>query len=222
MCRDCDISHTVTDIEEFDGDEHEADPRQRTLQGPLRPGDYTSIGTFGDLIDKVHRNKGETADHPKAAGEMMSVEVMVVADYSSEDLLIGAKRTFNAELKGEQWLVKAKTAETQQIRWAPGSGAVSRMFLSTRLIISAGFPPAGLQITTEFRKLFRQVSAQLAEDAVLLDSVAAQGFSSGRNLLRGCGAKPGRGKFNKAGSLRAIPFRLPLVVFQEPADRTKR
>lgn len=114
-CRDCEISHTVTDIEYPDGDEHEADPRQRTLQGPLRPGDYTSIGTFSDLIDKVHRNKGETEDHPKAAGEPISVEVMVVADYSSEDLLIGAKRTFNAEPQGQNWLVKAKTAETQQI-----------------------------------------------------------------------------------------------------------
>jgi hypothetical protein len=115
-CRERDIIHTVTDFEELDGGDRPDDPRLRTLQGPLRPGDYTSIGTFDDLIEQVHRNKGEAVDHPKSSGEPISLEVMVIADYSSDDLLIGAKRSFKAESLGQGWLVKANTSATEQIR----------------------------------------------------------------------------------------------------------
>ncbi|SDH23831.1 hypothetical protein [Pelagibacterium luteolum] len=114
-CEGHDIRDTVTDSKELDGDERPDDPRQRTLQGPLRPGDYTSIGAFDELIEKVHRNKGRR-DHPKAAGVPIFLEVLVIADYSSDDLLIGAKRAFTIEPKGQDWHVRGMTAKTQQIR----------------------------------------------------------------------------------------------------------
>lgn len=115
-CRRYNICHTVTDLEELDGDERPDDPRQRTLQGPFRPGDHTSIGTFDALIEKVVRKNDETLDHPKTSGDPILLEVMVIADYLSDDLLIGAKRIFEAEPQGPSWRLSAKTTETQQIR----------------------------------------------------------------------------------------------------------
>ncbi len=40
---------------------------------------------------------------------------MVVADYSSDNLLIGARRQFSAECCDRQWVLSSHTTETEQI-----------------------------------------------------------------------------------------------------------
>lgn len=118
-CGELTARHTVTDVDALDGEEQPSDPRRRTLQGPLRPGEYTSIGTFESLIYKVLRRKGEPPDRLKQFDEPISLEVVVIADYSSDDLLIGAVRRFAAEWKNDQWHLVPETAETEQIRSRP-------------------------------------------------------------------------------------------------------
>ncbi|SDH16369.1 hypothetical protein [Pelagibacterium luteolum] len=103
----------VTDLEELE-DSAPADPRQRTLQGPLGSGDYTSIGTFGDLIARAERAEGTSWSDPE--NEAVLLDVTVIADHASEELLIGAQRRFGAEAKAGTWYVQAMTGKTQQIR----------------------------------------------------------------------------------------------------------
>ncbi|MEQ8444657.1 MAG: hypothetical protein RIB57_02095 [Pelagibacterium sp.] len=116
ICGEQTATHTVTDIDTLDGDDGPADPRQRTHQGPLGPGEYTSLGTFDELLNKVVRRQGEELEQFNASGDPLFLEVMIIADYSSEDLLIGAKRLFKADWRGETWYLAAESVETQQIR----------------------------------------------------------------------------------------------------------
>lgn len=109
-------THTVTDVDTLDGDQPPEDPRERTHQGPLRPGEYMSLGTFHELLNKVIRRQGEGRENLGASVKSVTLDVMIIADYSSEDLLVGANRRFKAERKGETWYLAAESAETQQIR----------------------------------------------------------------------------------------------------------
>lgn len=109
-------THAVTDIDALDGDNPPADPRERTHQGPLGPGEYTSLGTFDELFHQVIRRQGKEAEKFNASGDPLFLEIMIIADYSSEDLLIGAKRRFKADWSGETWYLAAESVETQQIR----------------------------------------------------------------------------------------------------------
>ncbi|WP_127143314.1 hypothetical protein [Pelagibacterium montanilacus] len=115
-CGEFNASHTVTDVDSLDGEERPNDPRKRTLQGPLRPGDYTSIGSFDSLIATVLRRKGEAVDRLKNSEDPIHVEVMVAADYSSDDLLVGARRAFAADWEARGWHLTPRSAETEQIR----------------------------------------------------------------------------------------------------------
>ncbi|WP_338608762.1 hypothetical protein V6617_02080 [Pelagibacterium nitratireducens] len=108
-------THTVTDIVPLDGDKSPVDPRERTHQGPLRPGEYTSVGTFDEILDKVIRQSEDPQIFSESRDPVV-LEVMIIADYSSEDLLVGAKRRFKAEWRGETWYLGAESAETRQIR----------------------------------------------------------------------------------------------------------
>lgn len=107
---------TVTDFEFFDGQSRASDPKARTFQGPLPPSQYTSLGTFKGLIETVARRTGRDRDEPGSSADAISVEVTVVADYASEHLLIGAKRSFSAHRKDGQWKLTADTPSTHQIR----------------------------------------------------------------------------------------------------------
>tara|TARA_R110002020_G_scaffold25060_6_gene81604 strand:- start:5334 stop:5969 length:636 start_codon:yes stop_codon:yes gene_type:complete len=105
----------VTDFNLADAD-RPSDPRMETHQGPLHSGNQTWIGTFDKLIDRVAENQGVRPGDFTASGRSITLEVMVVADYLSEDLVVGAKRRFLAEWTGDTWLVSPETIQTEQIR----------------------------------------------------------------------------------------------------------
>lgn len=107
---------TITDFEMFDGEDPGDDPKLRTFQGPLGPSHYTSLGKFGDLIASVARRTGNDDDKMKSSGDAIMVEITIIADYASEDLLIGAKRKFKATWEDSHWKLAAETPETKQIR----------------------------------------------------------------------------------------------------------
>ncbi|WMT92801.1 hypothetical protein [Pelagibacterium sp. H642] len=107
---------TITDFEFFDGEKGSDDPKLRTYQGTLGPSQYTSLGKFEDLIASVARRTGHDVENLKSAGGPITVEITIIADYASEDQLIGARRKFRATWEGDHWKLIAETTETQQIR----------------------------------------------------------------------------------------------------------
>ena len=97
------FSSDVTDVREV-GDED--NPRdiilsQATHQGPLRQGDFTHIGSFAALIRRVTRQHGLEVDDkmfPSTGVTFHSIEIRVIAYYSSEPEAIGVMRGY--ELQG--------------------------------------------------------------------------------------------------------------------------
>ncbi len=115
VCGDYRARRAVTDLDILDGEDLPSDPRKQTFQGPLGPGEYTAIGTFSRLLDRMGVDKDEAFDRLKQSAHPLSLEVVVVADYSSDDLLIGARRRFSAECKDGEWVLTSETTETEQI-----------------------------------------------------------------------------------------------------------
>ncbi|MEX0406781.1 hypothetical protein ABGN05_14010 [Aquibium sp. LZ166] len=113
---ECTLACTVTDFAIAEGEVENADPKQRTFQGTLSPGQYSSLGKFDDLIGMVAKRTGHNHEQLKSSGDMIAVEITIVADYASERLLVGATRTFDACWQGKYWKLTAASPGTHQIR----------------------------------------------------------------------------------------------------------
>ncbi|RDE08936.1 hypothetical protein [Pelagibacterium lacus] len=120
MCR-------ITDFDAFDDHDESADPKLRTYQGPLAPSQYTSLGKFDDIIAMVARRKELDSERLKSAGGAIAIEITIIADYASEDLLIGARRTLRAEWQGDHWRLGEETPYTEQIRSRAERKRISQM-----------------------------------------------------------------------------------------------
>lgn len=104
---------TVTDFELPDAHEGADDPKRRTYQGPLPPSQYTSLGTFEALIQAT----AERTNYDwKRARKALSVTITIIADYASEEHLIGAKRSFSTSYANGQIELTADQPSTTQIR----------------------------------------------------------------------------------------------------------
>lgn len=114
-CENYRVSQGVTDLDTAH-DQRPADPRRETHKGPLDSGDQTSIGTFRGLIERTAESRGEAVSDLTSSDKSFTVKVMVIADYLSEDLVVGAKRAFIAEKDGETWRVRPDTVQTVQVR----------------------------------------------------------------------------------------------------------
>jgi hypothetical protein len=88
-----------------------------TRQGPLEAGRFVDIGTFRSIVqpilDKSTLDRADTADDP---GDLVSLEIKVIAVHGSEDLLAGAIRRFDVIRGKGQITVKGHTVGTHQIR----------------------------------------------------------------------------------------------------------
>lgn len=109
------LSCAVTDLEVPSGEQSTEGQRNVTRQGPLSAGDYLDIGSFKGLLDRVMldgaRSVFRTPDH------VFEVEMLVIADYASENLVVGARRRFEAKLNAENRVhLKPCSAGTEQIR----------------------------------------------------------------------------------------------------------
>src|SRR5690554_6501201 len=106
----------VNDCDTLDGQGARTDPKLRTYQGTLAPSQYSSLGKFDDLVDMAARRKGFDIGRLKASGDAITLEITIIADYAAEDMLIGARRAFEAEWQQDHWRLSEATPETEQIR----------------------------------------------------------------------------------------------------------
>jgi hypothetical protein len=108
----------VTDLGDLD--DPGLDGRPKTYQGPVAAGDFIDIGTFEAILGRAG---WQSLPDPAAVqdGGLIELELTVIATYRSEDLIVGATRCFELEANGAGaddtgWTIKARTADTRQIR----------------------------------------------------------------------------------------------------------
>ena len=105
----------VTDLTDL-GDDGPSNPLHRTYQGTLQPGEYTNIGSFDELLRRGLNQAGEDERILDDLDTAVTARIQVFADYASEDLLIGAERSFDASYEDGRWSLRARRVETKQIR----------------------------------------------------------------------------------------------------------
>lgn len=107
----------VTDIRDGDGRIVE-DAGRGTRQGPLGSGEKQDLGSFGNLVRQALSQTsaaGDLSDLP-----LRSITVEVIGIYGSEDLPIGARRTFVLRKSGGTWQIAGKELNSRQIRGRRG------------------------------------------------------------------------------------------------------
>lgn len=102
----------VTDIRDARGQVAEEAGRW-TRQGPLDSGESRDLGAFRDLVRQA-LPPGSTAEEADAA--LRSITVKVICVYGSEDLPVGATRTFLLHGEGESAQLVGRETNTRQIR----------------------------------------------------------------------------------------------------------
>ncbi|PVB60041.1 hypothetical protein [Labrenzia sp. 011] len=91
----------------------ESDPRSQIFQGPLNSGEFIDIGTFDSLIDRA---RNSFAEQEALRNDTEKLQVMVVGNYTGDDGLIAAERSYELELKEEKRLLISDTVSTRQVR----------------------------------------------------------------------------------------------------------
>lgn len=106
----------VTDLEDLGAERVLEDPKQGTRQGPLASGGYMDIGEFRDLIERVLRSNGTPDDGrpPSLVGGRV-FELQVIANYGSENLLVGGERRFDLVERQGQLSLRPRGIDTRQI-----------------------------------------------------------------------------------------------------------
>ncbi|ODN71039.1 hypothetical protein [Methylobrevis pamukkalensis] len=95
-----DVAGAVTNI----------DTEGTTRQGPLEAGASRDLGSFGDLV----RQAFAAAARPPSSFRRMTVEAVGI--YGSEDLPVGARRTFLIRGDGATTALRSEELWTEQIR----------------------------------------------------------------------------------------------------------
>lgn len=100
---------------------------QRTRQGPLRSGETSDIGTFASLLARAAPEWSVVAD----AGRRFTLELIIIADYASENTPVAAKRRFTMINGRDGCMVVPQTVMTQQVRSRRERREVWRLLSST-------------------------------------------------------------------------------------------
>jgi hypothetical protein len=108
----------VTDLSGMEDDQAGTHPGLPTRQGPLASGELKDVGTFGNLIRHVlHCNDmGDRGVDDEQLRRLDSVQIELLGVYASEDLPVGARRTFDASAGSGGIELKGKTPFTTQLR----------------------------------------------------------------------------------------------------------
>ena len=80
-------------------------------EGPLKSGEYITIGTFRDLVELADP---EAPDPPRVE----VIEIWIVADFSSENDLVFARRRFMLAARGRRTVLRPAELETRRINSA--------------------------------------------------------------------------------------------------------
>ncbi len=92
--------------------------QRMTRQGPLLPGTMVDMGTFACILDYATQSCSDDRRFlgSKLEAQAISLEITILGIYSTEDLLIGASRTFEFDHARTPVELRATTALTRQIR----------------------------------------------------------------------------------------------------------
>lgn len=92
------------------------DIRDATLQGPVAAGAFRDIGTFESILERAGWSSDLGSGEPSKSP--VELELTVLASYRSEDLIVGARRSFDiAPDSGTGgWTIKPRSTGTVQIR----------------------------------------------------------------------------------------------------------
>lgn len=121
----------ITDFEPPFNEEGPVGLGQRTLQGPVKSGNYMDIGTFRDVLTAIGRYRRlPLAEDEKClafdAISVTSLKIVVIAIYGPEDDPIAASRLFQL-LHGEHGVrLKPSDLDTQQMFSRRGRKSVKR------------------------------------------------------------------------------------------------
>jgi len=120
----------VTDLEDLEDEQMPSDPKQTTRQGPLGSGSYMEIGSFRHLLDRAMAQAGRGKLEPsQLSGSEFLFEVHVIADYTSESLLVAARRTFEIVGTHDQVQIRSTLISTEQIRSRPERFRIQRLLM---------------------------------------------------------------------------------------------
>lgn len=96
----------VTNFSDIVGDS--AATRRPAREGPLKSGEYITVGTFRDLVGIADPAGG---DPPRAS----VLEIWIVADFASENALVFARRRFHLAARGDRTVIRPAELETRRI-----------------------------------------------------------------------------------------------------------
>lgn len=114
----------VTDLSGREDDQTGTGAGLPTRQGPLASGELKDVGTFGNLVRHVLHSDGadDRGGEVDRGGEdeqlrrLRSVQIELLGVYASEDLPVGARRTFLASAGNRGIELKGQTPFTTQLR----------------------------------------------------------------------------------------------------------
>ena len=113
----------VTDLQELGEDESFDRFSQHVSSiGPLEPAKFIDVGSFKDIVGSVQRAaEGQAGADVGSLRRILpaTLELTAVAEYGSESLLVGGRRTFTLEDRDGRITVATESVKTEQIksRW---------------------------------------------------------------------------------------------------------
>lgn len=93
------------------------DASENTRQGPIKPGGFSHIGTFSELIERLARDEGikMNGHMPKGDLEFTHIKLRLIGIYGPENKPIGAERGFDLTYNEEQFSLKPSSWDTKQL-----------------------------------------------------------------------------------------------------------
>lgn len=125
-------SSPVTDVEELTQGQQPEELATMTRQGPLMPGAVMDAGSFRDLIGRVLSDAEPPVEGQDGLpARLTALEIQAVADFGSDDLLVGARRRFDIANRDGHWALVPHTPYTEQIRSRRERRQIRRMLAET-------------------------------------------------------------------------------------------
>lgn len=90
----------VSDIDSLDDETSATVSMEKTAQGPLHPGSFLDIGSFGRLVQRLVEMCDE-AEAPRSVEQLDELKITLFALYTGRSKMVGATRTFRIESRGE-------------------------------------------------------------------------------------------------------------------------
>ncbi|BAP14560.1 hypothetical protein AS19_17090 [Alcanivorax sp. NBRC 101098] len=90
---------------------------ENTRQGPVKPGGFSHIGTFSELVQRLARDEGIEMDGhmPKGDLEFNHIKLRLIGIYGPENKPIGAERGFDLAYNANQFALSPTSWDTKQL-----------------------------------------------------------------------------------------------------------